>query len=219
MAILHVAQLGHPVLRLVAKPVEPAQIATAGFQRFCDDLLMTMDEYDGTGLAAPQVHVSLRVAVLALDADREPEFLINPIIIPVGDELGSMMEGCLSIDGLRARVHRPRQIRVRALDRQGKPKAYLLRGFPAIVTQHECDHLDGVLFVDRCDPRTMAFLRPYRRFGPLDLWFEEQARGGPDDDGGDCTDAVESTEDVEPEEEIVPLDPSDPALFPQEAGC
>lgn len=173
MAILRVAQLGHPVLRLVARPVTAEEIASEEFQRFCDDMLETMDEYDGSGLAAPQVHASLRVVVLSLDGEREPEFFVNPVIEVLGEEKSSMMEGCLSVEGMRARVWRPNHIRVQALDRYGKPKAYELEGFPAVVTQHECDHLDGVLYVDRCDTRTLAFMAEYRRFGPVDEWLAE----------------------------------------------
>lgn len=191
MAILRVAQLGHPVLRLVARPVTAEEIASAEFQRFCDDMLETMDEYDGSGLAAPQVHASIRVVVLSLDGEREPEFFVNPTIEILGERASSMMEGCLSIEGMRARVWRPDHIRVQALDRYGKPKAYELEGFPAVVTQHEFDHLDGVLYVDRCDTRTLAFMAEYRRFGPVDEWLaeaedeEEQAHFEADDEDHD----------------------------------
>lgn len=168
MAILKVAQLGHPVLRQVAEPVPPEMIATESFQRLCDDLLETMYAYEGAGLAAPQVHVSLRVAVLTLSDELEPEFFINPVITPLTDETQRYVEGCLSVEGLRGVVHRPSRIRVQALDRDGSAKAYELEGFPAIVVQHECDHLDGVLFVDRVVPTTLAFLKEYRQFGALD---------------------------------------------------
>jgi len=174
MAILKVAQLGHPILRMVSRDVEIAEIDSPVFQQFCDDLLATMLEYDGTGLAAPQVHTSLRVVVLSLDGDREPEFFVNPIIVPLSDETSTMMEGCLSIEGMRGRVERPNKVRIEALDRDGVPKAYELEGFPAVVVQHECDHLDGILYVDRADPRTLAFLSEYRRFGPVDEWLEDQ---------------------------------------------
>lgn len=173
MAILKVAQLGHPVLRLVARPVSAEEIASKEFQSFCDDLLETMDEYDGSGLAAPQVHASIQVVVLSLDGEREPEFLVNPRIEILTEETSSMMEGCLSIAGMRARVWRPNHIRVHALDRDGTPKAYELEGFPAVVTQHECDHLDGILYIDRCDTRTLAFMEEYKRFGPVDEWLAE----------------------------------------------
>lgn len=168
MAILRVAQMGHPVLRQVAEPVDPATIGTPEFQAFCDDLLDTMEEYDGAGLAAPQVHASIRVAVLTLSEERGPEFFINPVITPLTDETLRFYEGCLSVEGIRAAVDRCSHIRVEALDREGNEKVLELQGFPAIVVQHECDHLDGVLYVDRADTRTMAFVRELKKWGPLD---------------------------------------------------
>jgi len=110
----------------------------------------------------------VRVVVLEYNSERGPEFLINPVIEVLTEEHSSMMEGCLSISGLRARVWRPDHIRVTFLDRQGEEHIYELQGFSAVVTQHECDHLDGVLFVDRCDTKTLAFLPEYRRYGALD---------------------------------------------------
>jgi peptide deformylase len=167
VAILRVAQLGHPILRQVAAPVKPEDLSSPEFQRLCDDMLETMDEYDGAGLAAPQVHVSLRVVVCALSRERPAEFFINPVITPLTDELSASYEGCLSVEGLRGRVERPNHVRVEAFDRDGSAKEYVLKGFPATVIQHECDHLDGVLYIDRADPRSLAFLAEYRRHGPL----------------------------------------------------
>lgn len=172
MAILRVAQLGHPVLRLVAKPVDPADINTEDFQRFLDDMLETMDEYDGAGLAAPQVHTSLRVVALTLDSDVGPEILVNPVITPLSDLTTRTVEGCLSVHGMRGVVERPAHVRVEALDRYGREKVYELKGFPAVVVQHECDHLDGTLYVDRVDPVTLAFLDQYERYGSLDRFTE-----------------------------------------------
>ncbi len=168
MAILRVAQLGHPVLRLVARPVAPDDILSDDFQRFCDDLLDTMEEYDGAGLAAPQVHTSLRAVVLTLDADVGPEFMINPEITPLSDLTTRTAEGCLSVFRMRGVVERPAHVRVSFLDRFARRKVYELKGFPAVVVQHECDHLDGVLYVDRADPVTLAFLDEFERFGQLD---------------------------------------------------
>ncbi len=168
MAILRVAQMGHPVLRRVAERVDPAEIATPDFQRFLDDLLETMDEYDGAGLAAPQVHESVRVVVLTLTAERGPEFLINPVITRIEGPTARTLEGCLSVEGLRGVVERPAHIRLDALNRHGEPLALELRGFPAVVVQHECDHLDGVLYVDRVDKVTLGFTDQVERWGPLD---------------------------------------------------
>jgi peptide deformylase len=172
LAILRVAQMGHPVLRLVAQPVEAEVIPTEDFQRFLDDMLETMEEYEGVGLAAPQVHTSVRAVVLTLDPEVGPEFLINPVIEPLSDVVMRSVEGCLSVHKLRGVVERPAHVRISALDRWGRTKVYELRGFPAVVVQHECDHLDGVLYVDRVDPLTLAFLDEYQRFGSLDRYVE-----------------------------------------------
>jgi len=153
---------------MVAQPVDPALITTAKFQRFLDDLLETMHDHDGAGLAAPQVHTSLRAVVLTLDDETGPEFLINPEVTPLTRDTIRTVEGCLSVEGLRGAVHRPGRIRLSAFGRDGVPKHYELSGFPAVVTQHECDHLNGVLFVDNVNPLTLAFLPNYRRYGPLD---------------------------------------------------
>lgn len=188
MAILKVAQLGHPVLREISRPVTAEEIASEAFQAFCDDLLDTMEEYDGAGLAAPQVHVPLRVAVLTLSDERGPEFFINPVITPIGEETTRTWEGCLSVEGLRGLVERPANIEVHALDRDGSPKAYRLSGFPAVVVQHECDHLDGVLYVDKVIPRTLMFLSEYRRFGP---WPEAGEDDLEDDDLDDFSEELD----------------------------
>src|SRR5690606_29572913 len=155
------------VLRRVADPVDPAMIPTPEFQAFCDDLLETMEEYDGAGLAAPQVHESVRGAVLTLSEERGPEFFSDPELMFLTDDTLRFYEGCLSVEGLRGAVDRCAHIRVEALDRDGTPKSMELQGFPAVVVQHECDHLDGVLFIDRVDTRTLAFLREFRKWGPL----------------------------------------------------
>lgn len=181
MAILKVAQMGHPVLRTIAEPVDPALIPTPEFQAFCEDLLETMYEYDGRGLAAPQVYTSLRVVVATLDEEKGPEFLINPVITPLTEETMRTVEGCLSVTNLRAAVDRINKIKLEFLDRAGNPQTYELSGYPAVVAQHECDHLDGVIFVDRCDTFTLAFLDEFRRHGALDAWFAEQEAGEGDD--------------------------------------
>jgi peptide deformylase len=173
LAILRIAQMGHPVLRQIAERVDPELIATPEFQALCEDLVETMDDHDGAGLAAPQVHVPLRVVVCALSDDRDPEFFINPIITRLTEDTIRSYEGCLSVEGMRAAVDRCAHVHVQALDRDGTAKGYELKGFPAIVIQHECDHLDGILYVDRCDTRTLAFLTEYRRFGPLDELGQE----------------------------------------------
>ena len=187
--LLKIARMGHPVLRQRAASVDPAQIADPEFQDFIDSMLATMHEYDGVGLAAPQVHVSKRVVVFHEGAglvgqDDEPiTALINPEIEPVGDDMAAMWEGCLSVPGLRGRVTRPAAIRVRALDRTGRPVDLELEEFDAVVTQHECDHLDGILYVDRLDdPTQLAFEKEFERF----LQEDAEAEGDYIDD--DSTD-------------------------------
>ena len=173
MAILKVARMGHPVLRDVAKEVDPAELDSSLFQQFVDSLIETMREYDGVGLAAPQVHVSKRVVVMEVaDNPRYPQasevpltVFVNPRIRVLTEERISMWEGCLSIPDLRGRVPRPSRVELQALDRIGRPLCQELEGFPAAVVQHECDHLDGVLFIDRVeDTRTLAFLREFQRY-------------------------------------------------------
>ena len=187
MAVLKVAQMGHPVLRRIAEPIDPAAIPTEVFQRLCDDLVETMEEYDGAGLAAPQVHLPIRVVALTLTDEEGPEIWVNPVLTPLGDEVASMVEGCLSVEGLRGRVRRPVRLHVRFFDRDAEAHAYVLQGFPAVVAQHECDHLDGVLYVDRVDPRSLAFTREMRKFGMPDLPVD-----GPENPADD----VESWEDA-----------------------
>jgi peptide deformylase len=166
MAILSVARMGHPVLRQVAAPVTADMLESAAFQRLCDDLLETMAEYDGVGLAAPQVRASVRLVVFEIDDELGPIFLVNPVVTPVGGERRSAYEGCLSLPDLRGRVERWQHVRVEAVDRHGEPIIFEARGWAARVVQHECDHLDGVLYIDRAEPRSMSFLKEYRRHGP-----------------------------------------------------
>jgi peptide deformylase len=166
MAILKVAHMGNPILRQIAEAVPVDEIGTPAFQQLCDDLLESMYEHDGAGLAAPQVHVSRRVVVIVLDDEDGPMFLVNPRITPLTTETATAYEGCLSLPNMRGRVARPDRIRVDAYDRDGTKHAFEAAGWAARVVQHECDHLDGVLYIDRADPKSMAFLPEFRRYGP-----------------------------------------------------
>jgi peptide deformylase len=179
MAILKVARMGHPVLRAKARAIDPGQIATPRVQQLIDDMFETMLEYQGVGLAAPQVHESLRLFVAGFSPDEDDEptrgvpkmALINPEITPVGAEVVEDWEGCLSIPDIRGRVPRSRQISVRAYDRRGKRIEIKASGFTARVIQHETDHLDGVLFFDRMRSfQTLTFLDEFGRYwsGPDD---------------------------------------------------
>jgi peptide deformylase len=175
MSILKVARMGHPVLRAKAKPIDPADIGSPRVQRLIDDMFHTMKEYEGVGLAAPQVHESLRLFVAGFAAREDDEgdgsrgvpmmALINPEITPVGEATDEDWEGCLSIPDIRGRVPRSRQIVVQAYDRRGKRVELRASGFTARVIQHETDHLDGVLFFDRMrDFRSLTFLDEFSRY-------------------------------------------------------
>jgi peptide deformylase len=178
MSILKVARMGHPVLRARAKPLEPSDIKSARIQQLIDDMFETMQEYQGVGLAAPQVHESVRLFVAGIapniddeeDDEEEEErvplmALINPEIAIVGDDTADEWEGCLSIPDIRGRVTRAREIRVKAYDRHGRRVEINARGFTARVIQHETDHLDGVLFFDRMESlETLTFLEEFGKY-------------------------------------------------------
>ena len=152
---LKIAQLGQPVLRNVAEPVDPSEIGTAAFQQFLDTMYQTLREKEAAGLAGPQVFRGQRVFLAAIlpaseDEDApEVEFFINPRLSELSEDKASAWEGCLSFIELLTLVPRHRSLRVDYLDRHGQPKALQLRDFPARVIQHEYDHLDGVLTIDR----------------------------------------------------------------------
>ncbi|MEK7475770.1 MAG: peptide deformylase [Candidatus Coatesbacteria bacterium] len=171
MAILKVAQMGHPILRRRADPVTAAALRSRDTQRLIRDMIETMREYDGVGLAAPQVHASIRLVVIA--SHRNPRYpqapaipltvLVNPAVTTLPGPRIAWWEGCLSLPGLRGRVVRPSRVRVRALDRLGRPFTRVFEGFSAIVIQHETDHLDGVLYIDRMtDLKQLSFEREYQ---------------------------------------------------------
>jgi len=169
VSILKVARMGHPVLRQKARTVDPTEVRTAGFQKLIDDMIETMVEYEGIGLAAPQVHESVRLFVAGIEGSGDDLKIlpfVNPVITPVGDERADDWEGCLSIPDLRGRVTRAREVLVSALDRRGKPFELALRNYPARVVQHETDHLDGVLFLDRMTTfESLSFLEEFERYG------------------------------------------------------
>ena len=174
MSILKIARMGHPALREKARALDRSALRSPAVQKLIDDMIDTMIEYRGVGLAAPQVHESLRVFVALLgpddeETDGEPMVIVNPEIVPVGTEIVEAWEGCLSIPDIRGRVPRARSIAVRAVDRKGGRIDLSLQDFPARVAQHETDHLDGTLFFDRM--RTMeslTFLDEYARYWAKD---------------------------------------------------
>jgi peptide deformylase len=173
MSILKVARMGHPVLRKRARSLDKAAIRNPLVQKLIDDMIETMHEYHGVGLAAPQVHEDLRVFVGLLDEEPGPDSdamaLINPEIMPEGPDQNSGWEGCLSIPDIRGMVPRFTSILVKALDRDGRPIELRLKNFAARVAQHETDHLDGILFFDRMTSmQSLTFLDEYSRFHSKD---------------------------------------------------
>lgn len=169
MALLKIAVMGHPVLRKPAEPVPAKEIGTPAFQQFLADMAETMFEYDGRGLAAPQVHMSKQVVVMLWDFDKDTEpylvYLINPKIEPLTENKSAYWEGCLSVPGLRGKVARPNRISVEALDEKGEKAKFIAEGFAATVVQHECDHLLGKLYVDRIEDMTQfAFNKEFSRY-------------------------------------------------------
>jgi peptide deformylase len=174
MSILKVARMGHPVLRRRGRALDKSDLKNPLMQRFFDDMIETMYEYHGVGLAAPQVHEGLRVFVAMLDEEpgeeTEATVVVNPEIVPNAPTTEEGWEGCLSIPDIRGMVPRYTDITVKALDRSGKNVELKLKGFPARVAQHETDHLDGVLFFDRMKSmQTLTYLEEFSRY-----WTKEE---------------------------------------------
>ena len=181
MAILKVARLGHPVLREIAQPVPLERIRLAEVQRFIDDMVETMREYNGAGLAANQVHTPLQIAIIEVTSNpRYPDapqipltVLVNPIVTPITEEMEEGWEGCLSVPDMRGRVPRHSAVRLECYDREGKPVDLVAKDFFARVIQHETDHLNGIVYVDRMrDLSSLSFLAEWQRYA---LGMTEQA--------------------------------------------
>jgi peptide deformylase len=173
MAILKVARLGHPILRQVAELLPPEGIGAPDVQRLIDDMIETMREYDGAGLAAPQVHVSKQLVVFEVAGNpRYPDapaipltVLINPRIVPATEQMEEDWEGCLSLPDLRGRVPRYTRVRVDAYDRDGAKLTFSASDFHARVIQHECDHLLGMVYVDRMrSMESLSFVAEFARY-------------------------------------------------------
>lgn len=173
MAILKIAQMGNPVLRRPADLVPTKSIKSPILQKFIDDMIETMREYSGVGLAGPQVHESLQIVVI--EAHENPRYpqtptiplavLINPTVEPLTDETDEDWEGCLSIPDIRGKVPRYREVRVQAHDRDGKELDFSVKDFFARVIQHEHDHLQGILFLDRMKKLdTLTYMAEYQRY-------------------------------------------------------
>jgi len=157
----------------VAEPVSPEAIAAPEIQRLIDDMFETMDDHDGAGLAAPQVHVSRRIVIYGVASnprypDAEPvplTALINPKLTPLAQQQEEDWEGCLSVPDLRGKVPRFTRVRVEAYGRDGKALRFDAEAFHARVVQHECDHLDGKVYLDRMrSMETLTFLPEFQRY-------------------------------------------------------
>ncbi len=165
MTVLPIATVGHPILRERAREVTRDELAGAEVQQLIDDMIETMRHVNGAGLAANQVHVPLRITVIEVTTNpRYPykppiplTIVVNPVIEPIDDELVEINEGCLSVPNMRGNVMRHVNVRVRYWDRDGVEHDEIKRGLTAGTFQHECDHLDGLLFLDRVfDTRTLT---------------------------------------------------------------
>ena len=182
MAILKIAKMGHPALR---RPAEEVVDPTAPeIRRLAQDMLETMEDADGAGLAAPQVHVPLRVVIFHVPAGRDEEnpqpvplsVLINPVVEPLTDEVETDWEGCLSVPGMMGAVPRFTKVRYRAVSLEGEPIDRVAEGFHARVAQHECDHLDGILYPQQMNDLSLLMFNDQLRYhGEVGLDEEETA--------------------------------------------
>jgi peptide deformylase len=173
MSVLEIATVGHPVLRERAREVTAEELRSPELQRLIDDMIDTMRAASGAGLAANQVHDLHRVAVIEV-REGNPRYpykppipltvMVNPVLDPLGDETAEINEGCLSVPDLRGTVDRHMAVRVRYLDRDGGEHVEERRGLTAATFQHEVDHLNGVLFLDRVrDPATFTTWEQFDR--------------------------------------------------------
>jgi peptide deformylase len=184
VTVLPITTVGDPVLRQRAREVTEDELASAQVQAFIDDLVETKRAANGAGLAANQVGDLRRIAVVEVEAGNprypyKPPFpltvLVNPELEPLGDEMFDVNEGCLSVPDLRGTLQRYATVCVRFRDRDGQPRELVVKGLSAGTFQHEVDHLDGVLFLDRVsDPTTFTTWEQFERYGREE--FEAKAR-------------------------------------------
>ena len=170
---LRIAQIGHPILRQPTRILTREELLSEEIQSFLDDLVETMREASGAGLAANQVYQSLRIcAVEVRNNSRYPyrpniplTILVNPVLTPASDETFINYEGCLSVPNLRGQVRRHCEVHVEALDREGNSISTVVKGMTAATYQHEVDHLDGRIFLDRVeDPNSVVTLENFQRY-------------------------------------------------------
>lgn len=176
MAVRKIIRMGHPNLRKVANKVTAAELASDGLANLVDDMVDTLHDYGGIGLAAPQIDEPLRLAIIEITGGEgrygELEALpltvfINPEIRVIDPKTEGYWEGCLSVPGLRGYVERPQHVEVNYTTLEGEQALLTLNGFWATVFQHEFDHLDGVLYIDRVtDPTKLAFEEELMRYNP-----------------------------------------------------
>ena len=173
MSILKTSKLGNPVLRQRAKEINPSELKNPAMQKLIDDMIETMHEYDGVGLAAPQVHESIQLAVIEVEkSKRYPSaphvpslVLVNPVFIKKSEAVQRSWEGCLSVEGFRGEVPRSKSVEIRYMDRHGKERQLEGNDFLAVVIQHEMDHLAGKVFLDRMpDLSTLTHLKEFERY-------------------------------------------------------
>ncbi len=167
MALIPILRLGHPSLRTPATPISPQHIADPETQTLIDNMVESMREEHGVGLAAPQVGVGAQLFIY--QAPGPPEIpltvVINPLVTPQAREMSYDWEGCLSIPDLRGLVPRHPKVRVQGLDREGKRLDYIATGFEARIVQHEYDHLNGVVFLDRMrDFKSLSFFEEWETY-------------------------------------------------------
>ncbi|HWM91464.1 MAG TPA: peptide deformylase [Thermoanaerobaculia bacterium] len=171
MPVRPIVRLGHPALRKPAQPAAPERIREAELQQLIEDMVETMREAAGVGLAAPQIGIELQVFIYAAEGhpERHPDIplhvVINPMITPHHRELVYDWEGCLSIPDLRGMVPRQLAVRVQGLDRDGRRLDYVASDFEARIVQHEYDHLNGIVFLDRMrDLRTLGYTEEWNEY-------------------------------------------------------
>ena len=174
MSVHEILRLGNPLLREKARDLTMEEITSQETKTLVDDMLQTMDSVGGVGLAAPQIGISKRLAIISISASNKryrdaPEtplmVIINPKISILNERKQGYWEGCLSVPGMRGFVERPREVKVDYLNLEGQEKNIRLKGFLATVFQHELDHLDGIIYVDHLkDMNKFCFMDEFYKF-------------------------------------------------------
>lgn len=174
MPVREVIRMGHPTLRVKTTPFTKEEILSKETQDLIEDMFETMDDYDGIGLAAPQIDVPRQLAIVGVpvDSDRYPDapeseqfVIINPVVTVIDETPQGFWEGCLSVPGLRGFVERPRKVKIEYLDEEANEQVIEVENFLATVFQHELDHLDGILYIDRIsDTKKLSYNEEFDKF-------------------------------------------------------